>query len=33
VNGETLPQSASRRLADRDRIEIGEVAMTYLEGR
>ena len=29
VNGEALSENASRRLADGDRIEIGEVAMTY----
>jgi hypothetical protein len=33
VNGESLSESASRRLVDGDRIEIGEVAMTYREGR
>ena len=31
VNGEELPLNASRRLVDGDRIELGEVAMTYLE--
>jgi pSer/pThr/pTyr-binding forkhead associated (FHA) protein len=31
VNGESLPERASRRLVEGDRIEIGEVAMTYRE--
>jgi hypothetical protein len=31
VNGDSLSENASRRLVDRDRIEIGEVAMTYRE--
>jgi hypothetical protein len=31
VNGEELPENASRRLVDGDRIECGEVSMTYVE--
>ena len=31
VNGEELEENASRRLVDGDRIEIGDVAMTYRE--
>ena len=31
VNGDPLSENASRRLVDRDRIEIGEVAMTFRE--
>jgi hypothetical protein len=31
VNGDSLSENASRRLVDRDRIEIGEVAITYRE--
>jgi hypothetical protein len=31
VNGEELEENASRRLVDEDRIEIGDVAMTYRE--
>ena len=33
VNGEPLAENASRRLVEGDRIEIGEVAMTYRENR
>jgi hypothetical protein len=33
VNGDPLGENASRRLGDRDRIEIGEVAITYREAR
>jgi hypothetical protein len=33
VNGDALSENASRRLVDGDRIEIGEVAMTYRENR
>ena len=32
VNGEELPAGASRRLENDDRIEIGEVGITYYEG-
>ncbi|MGE5718009.1 MAG: FHA domain-containing protein [Acidobacteriota bacterium] len=31
VNGEEIEENASRRLVDNDRIEIGEVVMTYRE--
>ncbi len=31
VNGEEIEENASRRLVDGDRIEIGEVAMTFHE--
>ena len=31
VNGQELPENASRRLMDADRVEIGEVVMTYRE--
>jgi pSer/pThr/pTyr-binding forkhead associated (FHA) protein len=31
VNGEEIEENASRRLVDNDRIEIGDVVMTYLE--
>ncbi len=31
VNGEVLQKGASRRLVDEDRVEFGEVAMTYHE--
>lgn len=31
VNGEELEENASRRLVDNDRIEIGDVVMTYRE--
>ncbi len=31
VNGEEIEENASRRLVDSDRIEIGEVVMTYRE--
>ena len=31
VNGEEIEENGSRRLVDNDRIEIGEVVMTYLE--
>lgn len=31
VNGESLPENASRRLVDEDRIEIGEVVFVYHE--
>ncbi len=31
VNGEALPEGASRRLVDEDRIEVGEVLMSYHE--
>ena len=31
VNGEELEENASRRLVDGDRIEIGDVVMTYRE--
>lgn len=31
VNGDELPENASRRLVDEDRIELGEVAIIYHE--
>ncbi len=31
INGDPLPEGASRRLVDEDRIEIGEVLMVYRE--
>jgi hypothetical protein len=32
INGEEMEENASRRLVDGDRIEIGDVVMTYREG-